>query len=248
MIIFAGLFGLIVGSFLNALLFRWGTGAKVWHGRSRCMRCGHVLGALDLVPVFSFLFLRGRCRYCRAAISWQYPAVEALAALLFVGVYALNPAPAPFIFWSVVWMALLFVAVYDLRHQIILPSFSLFLAALALVYVWTLGFGVWNFAAGFLLAAPLFLLSLVSRGRWMGWADSGLELSLGWLLGLTAGLTALMLAFWTGAAVGIALLSLSKKVTIGSEVPFAPFLILGTAIAYFFHVDFFFTLPLLFSF
>lgn len=80
----------------------------------------------------------------------------------------------------------------------------------------------------------------------MGWGDSGLELSLGWLLGLTAGLTALVLAFWIGALVGIALIILKKGLTIKSEVPFAPFLVLGALIVHFFHVDFFTTLPLLF--
>ena len=102
---------------------------------------------------------------------------------------------------------------------------------------------LWMLAAGPLLALPLFLLSLVSRGTWMGWADSLLELSLGALLGLSMGATALMLAFWSGAIVGVALLLLSRvhffRYTIKSEMPFAPFLILGVALAYFFHVDFF---------
>jgi len=95
------------------------------------------------------------------------------------------------------------------------------------------------------LALPLFLLSAVSKGRWMGWADSVLELSLGAFLGLSAGATALMLAFWSGAIVGILLLILPRifsrlhffRYTIKSEMPFAPFLVLGAALAYFFHVD-----------
>ena len=80
----------------------------------------------------------------------------------------------------------------------------------------------------------------------MGWGDSALELSLGWLLGLSVGASALVLAFWSGAAVGIVLMVLSKRYTMKSELPFAPFLVLGALAAHFFHVDFFATLPLLF--
>ncbi len=100
--------------------------------------------------------------------------------------------------------------------------------------------------AGPLLASPLFLLSLFSGGRWMGWGDSALQLGLGWLLGLTAGLTALMIACWTGGIVGIILAASSKRYTMKSEVPFAPFLIWGAACAYFLYVDLFQTLPALF--
>ena len=102
---------------------------------------------------------------------------------------------------------------------------------------------VWALAAGPLLAAPLLFTSLISGGTWMGWGDGALELSLGWFLGLSAGLSALMLSFWIGAVVGILLLLVSRLgffgYTIKSEMPFAPFLVLGAALSHFFHVDFF---------
>ena len=231
---FAAGLGLILGSFLNALLFRFNTGKSALRGRSACVRCGHGLGALDLVPVLSFLSLRGRCRYCRAAISWQYPLVEAGAAALSALTYLQNPDPAWFLYWLAVWLILLFVMVYDLRHKIIPWSASLSLIALACVYAWF--FGTWW---GVALAAPLLLISLVSGGRWMGWGDGILEVSLGLLLGVTAGLTAMMIAFWTGALVGIALIWAQRSVTMKTEVPFAPFLIFGAWAAYFLHVDLF---------
>ncbi len=216
------------------------------HGRSRCMRCDHTLSALDLVPLVSYLVLRGRCRYCGTHISAQYPLVEAAAALLGAGVFVLNPTPLMFALWFLAWMTLLFVVVYDLRHFIIPWSCSGLLAILGLIHVWILGFDIWSLSAGLLLAAPLLLLSLVSRGTWMGWGDGALQLGLGWLLGFTAGLTGLVLAFWSGAAVGIVILLLKKGYTMSSELPFAPFLILGAGVAYFFHVDIFKTLPALF--
>jgi len=161
-------------------------------------------------------------------------------------VYFQHQEPVQFALGLAVWMTLLFIVVYDLRHQIIPWSASGLLAVLSLVHVWTLGFDIWSLAAGPILAAPLLLLSLVSRGRWMGWGDGALQLGLGWLLGLTLGLTAFMLAFWAGAVVGVLLILFSKRVTMKSEVPFAPFLIFGAACAYFLHVDFFSSLTLFF--
>lgn len=247
----AGL-GTILGSFLNALLFRFNTGKSVLKGRSACMRCGHTLSALDLVPLASYLFLRGRCRYCHAKISWQYPAVEAAAGLLAVLVYLETGLTVWFLYWLAVWLVLLFVVVYDLRHYIIPWSASLTLMALALVgvlfaYAGQPGGAMGEWWAGPVLGVPLLLISLVSGGRWMGWGDGFLELSLGWFVGISMGLTALLIAFWAGAVVGIVLLIMVKnRYTMSSEVPFAPFLILGCAAAYFLHVDLFPYLTLLF--
>ncbi len=251
-LVLVGGVGLIAGSFLNALSFRFNTGTSVLRGRSACMRCGHTLGALDLVPVLSYAFLRGRCRYCRTRISVQYPAVEAAAAAVAVVAYSSSPEPLWFAYWFVVWMTLLFVLVYDLRHKIIPWSASLTLMALSLggvlLGLWGQGGGAWGtWWSGPVLALPLLLLSLISGGRWMGLGDGFLELSVGWLLGLTAGLTALMIAFWSGAVVGLVLLALAKnRYTMKSEVPFAPFLIMGAWCAYALHVDLFSSLPLLF--
>ena len=246
LVVGAGLLGAILGSFLNALLFRYNTGRSVLRGRSQCMHCAHALGTLDLVPIISYLALRGRCRYCGCRLSVQYPLVEATGVALGVLVYLQHPEPAAFVLWLAAAMTLLFIFVYDLRHKIIPWSASGVLAALALIQIFNFQFSIFNLAAGPLLALPLFLISVVSGGRWMGWGDSALELGLGWLLGITAGLTALVLAFWIGAAVGIALTVARRGYTMKSEVPFAPFLIAGAALALFLDVDIFQTLPVLF--
>ncbi|HYF13003.1 MAG TPA: prepilin peptidase [Candidatus Paceibacterota bacterium] len=247
------LLGAILGSFINALTFRFNTGRSAVVGRSRCMHCRHELGFFDLVPILSYVLLQGRCRYCGAKISIQYPLVESAAALLALLVYTVHPYPPAFVFWLMVVLVLLFIVVYDIRHTIIPWSASMLLIALALfnlfVHVESAPIiiaspDLYNFIAGPVLAFPLILLSFISGGRWMGWGDGVLELSLGWLLGITAGFTALMLAFWIGAFVGIVLLILKRGFTIKSELPFAPFLIFGALIAHFFHVDFFNTLPL----
>ncbi|MEI7720212.1 MAG: prepilin peptidase [bacterium] len=254
--VFVFCFGAIWGSFLNVLLFRFNTG-RGQGGRSACMRCGHTLTLLDLFPIFSFLFLRGKCRHCGTRISFQYPLVELAAALLSLGVFFLYPAPLEYVLHFTLWLTILFIVVYDLRHTIIPWSASVVLMVLSLVSILasSLSFSLlfhpslflnfssllWALVAGPLLALPLFLLSFVSGGRWMGWGDWPFELSLGWLLGLSAGTTALFLAVWSGAAVGLVLMTLSKRVTMRSEIPFAPFLALGALIVFFFHVNFFTT-------
>jgi len=254
--------GLIAGSFLNALSFRFHTGTSIMHGRSRCMRCGHTLSTFDLVPVLSYLFLRGRCRYCGVGISAQYPVVEAVAGALSLGVYLINPTPLAYAFWFFVWMLILFIVVYDIRHTVIPWSCSLLLIALSLAYVFaTGGLASDQLFAGPILAAPLLLVSLISQGMWMGWGDGIFELSFGWLLGLLPGLSALMIAIWSGALIGVLLIVVERIIarltprhasrkskwgfTMRSELPFAPFLALGAAVCYFFNVDLFSQLAIL---
>jgi leader peptidase (prepilin peptidase)/N-methyltransferase len=241
----AAVLGLILGSFLNALLYRYNTGRSALRGRSACMHCSHELGFFDLVPVLSYLWLRGRCRHCGCRISVQYPLVEATVAVLAVLIYLRESDPLQFALTFAIALVLVFVFVYDLRHQIIPWSASGALAVLGLLHVWSAGASSLDFAAGPLLAAPLFILSLVSRGTWMGWGDSALMLGLGFFLGLTAGLSALVMAFWAGALVGIGLMLARTRYTMKSEVPFAPFLIFGAACAYFLNVDLFTSLPAL---
>ncbi len=256
LLVAAILLGSILGSFLNALLFRFNTGRSVLRGRSACMQCGHTLSAADLVPVFSYIYVRGKCRYCHSKISWQYPVIELLAAALAGVVYVQHGLSFTAILSLVVWLVLLFLVVYDLRHQILPWSALGLLAALGLVLIFLQGFSWLAVLSGPVIAAPFLLLALVSGGRWMGWGDAPLGLGLGWFLGLTAGLTAVVLAFWIGAAVGVALVLSSKRVVAGksggqsgytmkSEVPFAPFLVAGAACTYFLHVDFFQILPAL---
>jgi prepilin signal peptidase PulO-like enzyme (type II secretory pathway) len=245
-LVWVALLGVILGSFLNAIIFRYHSGKSALQGRSACMHCGKVLGALELVPILSYLWLRGRCRHCHARISPQYPLVELGAGVLAVGTWLVVPDPAWFAYYFAIHLLLLFVFVYDLRHKII-PTVALVALAVLTLLPIVAGYAAAPFAlvAGPILALPLFLFSALSGGRWMGWGDAPLMLSLGWLLGLSQGLTAFMLAFWSGALVGIALMLLAKGYRMKSELPFAPFLIGGAWVAYFLHVDFFPLLPLL---
>jgi prepilin signal peptidase PulO-like enzyme (type II secretory pathway) len=129
----AAIFGLIIGSFLNVVALRLHTGRGIG-GRSHCMSCGRTLRWYELVPVFSFLIQQGRCRHCSSRISWQYPLVEALTALLFAGVIAWVTDPVRAVVWMIVVSLGMVVALYDVRHRMIPvePLIGLCIGALAL--------------------------------------------------------------------------------------------------------------------
>lgn len=252
--VFLAALGLIVGSFLNVVVCRHGTGRSVG-GRSGCLSCGRRLGALELVPVVSWAAQRGRCRGCGAKVSAQYPLVELGGALAFWLAYRSHPflsagAPhiaelAAFVFGAAALSALVAAVAYDVRHKIIPDRFSLFLGVAALARILALGAGygapvsawVLALAAGPAMALPLYLLWAVSRGRWMGLGDPKIALGLGWLVGLSGAIVALFLAFLVGAAWGVLALAAERVgrrrgLTLKSEVPFAPFLAAGAAIAF----------------
>lgn len=242
--------GTILGSFINALAFRHNTGKSMW-GRSGCITCGMALKSQDLVPVVSFLFLRGRCRGCGARISWQYPIVEVLGGVIAVLAYTQTNNPIHFTLSMGFFMVLLFIAVYDLRHTIIPDQFVVALVVSALLFhsiSETGGFSLPDpgyLFSGIILALPLVLIWLLSKGRAMGLGDGKLMFAIGFFLGISQGASAFLLSFWIGAVVGILLLlsarthKKGRQVTMKSEVPFGPFLVLGAGIAYFFDVTFF---------
>ena len=227
--------GLIVGSFLNCIIYRLEKGEGFLTGRSYCPQCKKKLGILDLIPIFSFLFLGGRCRYCKERISWQYPLVEIFTGLIFVLVLNFQISTTQFFFLLAVSSMLLVIFVYDLKHYLIPDKIIYSAIILALLYQ---GFTGWTFLlnplyAGFLAAGFFLAIVLVSRERWMGLGDVKLGFLMGILLGWPDVLAALFLAVFTGAIIGIGLIISGKK-GLKSEVPFGPFLVAGTFAALFF--------------
>ena len=237
--------GLLVGSFLNVVILRMNTGRSVVTGRSKCARCNRTLAWYELVPVLSFLVLRGKCRQCRIPISFQYPLVELLTAIVFVVSYTkivihggfTTLAWVSFFFTLVVASLLLVMTVYDLRHKIIPDSIVYPFILLALASVVWKTFTVPQFSItgaivdGVIVALPFFLLWYLSKGRVMGFGDVKLALGIGWLVGLSIGFGSILLAFWIGAVVGLLLLGVTRKYGMKSEIPFAPFLVSGLFIA-----------------
>jgi|SRR3989339_182657 len=251
-------FGLILGSFLNVVIIRLNTRESFFGslgGRSGCMSCQNKLTWYELIPVFSFLGLRGRCKNCRNKISLQYPLVELMSgfifALLFLklqDIFFLNTFDFSFTyaFYAFIFSLLIVIAVYDLKHKIIPDILSLVLGLLALAGLFflqtdgSLSFSphlptLLEFFSGPIIAVPFVFFWLVSSGRWMGLGDAKLAISLGWLLGLVGALSATVFAFWIGSVAGLSLVIFShKKHGMKSEIPFAPFLVLGTLLVFLF--------------
>lgn len=236
------LFGLIVGSFLNVLIYRFNTGQTIT-GRSRCFSCNKKLKPKHLIPVFSFLIQKGKCAHCGSGIAWQYPAVELATGLLFVLAGYLATSVFSFVWFSFIFSILLVITVYDLRHKII-PDFYvyLFIATTLIyqIYLWWAGIGTFSdFIIGPCVALFFASLWFVSKGRWMGFGDAKLVLGIGFFLGFPEALWAVLLAFWIGGFVGIVLLlGRARGATMKSELPFAPFLVLGTLLSFFANTHF----------
>jgi prepilin signal peptidase PulO-like enzyme (type II secretory pathway) len=246
--------GTIIGSFLNVVVLRYNTGVSIARGRSFCFSCGKKLSWSELVPVLSFLFQKGKCCGCKSKISWQYPVVEVLTGLLFLAIFLkYGLEPISLLIGFILVSVLIAITVYDIRQKIIPDGLVVIFSIVSLIntiFIADVNL-FWFLIAGPLLALPLFLIWLFSGGRAMGLGDPKLVLGIGWFLGPIYGLSALVLAFWIGAIYGLLMMLLSKlnfskiKLNYKSEVPFAPFLILGFLLVFFFGFDVFNLLPLL---
>lgn len=226
-IAFFFILGIVIGSFLNSVIYRLTINESVANGRSRCFSCQHLLGFFDLVPLASFMWLSGRCRYCQAKISWQYPMVELATGLGFASLYSF------FVGWQlavglVLLVFSLVVFVYDLRYYLVAEKVVwpiILIMALVNLFVFKLDWSMLAFGAA-LIVLFFWLQIVVSGGRWLGWGDVLIGLWLGVSLGWPKVLIALVLAYWLGALVGLVLIALGRK-DFSSRIPFGPFLLLG---------------------
>jgi prepilin signal peptidase PulO-like enzyme (type II secretory pathway) len=241
------LFGVIIGSFLNVVSLRFNTGVGIG-GRSKCMNCGSTLTWKELIPLFSFLFQKGKCKECKSNISWQYPLVEFLTGIIFVLILVQFPPTSPTtavttVLYLIASCLLIVMTVYDIKHKILPDPFVYTFATIALITLFVGGtswFHTPSFSqliAGPLLALPFALIWLFSKGTWMGLGDAKLVVGIGWMLGIAGGLNALILAFWIAAAVSVTWLLITyRKLKPRTEVPFGPYLILGMYLVLLFHV------------
>lgn len=245
LIVLLAVVGLSLGSFINALVWRIHEHKDWIRGRSECINCQHNLAPLDLVPLVSWLLLRGKCRYCHKNISLQYPVVELLTPLLFILFYLFWPVGLSsvnqwvvFGGWLMMLVGLVALAVYDLRWMILPNGLMIYLTFLAVtitaINLLTAGFnwyGLLDTILGALIGGGLFyILFQVSSGKWIGGGD----VKLGFVLGLLAGsaqrsFLMIFLAALAGCLVSIPFLMLGK-LSKKSTIPFGPFLIIGLLI------------------
>ena len=252
LLFFVFIFGLVIGSFLNSVIYRLFKRESLW-GRSYCPYCHHRLAWYDLIPLLSFVLLKGRCRYCHKKISWQYPLVESITGLLFLFIFiSVFPNLQSFLLASTyslirlvylltIISLLIVIFVYDLKHYIIPDKIVVSGILLILFYRFLNLFKFHSLSAksfvylvifSFIISLIFWLIWFFSKGRWMGLGDAKLVFLLSLFLNPGQDLVALFFAFSLGAIIGLILIGLKKK-RMKSELPFGPFLITGTFIALF---------------
>ena len=261
-------YGLIFGSFINALVWRLHEQNKrrpqtarlqskkakqkpqqpaassqqlsILHGRSMCPNCRHTLAAKDLVPVLSWLSLKGRCRYCRKPIAAQYPIVELITGLLFVVFYLGWPFSLSglhlvwFLYGLVYIVFFVALAVYDFRwfllpDRLVFPLIAISASQVLLTSVWQGSLGVlWMPLMGAALYFGLFwLLYQLSDGKWIGGGDVKLALALGLIAGSPLkAMLALFIASLLGTLVSLPQI-LGGKRGLKQHIPFGPYLLVG---------------------
>lgn len=237
------LFGLCVGSFLNVVVYRLNHGLSPFQGRSFCPKCRKKILWYDNLPLISFVFLKGKCRFCHSPISFQYPLVELFTSILFVitSFLLINKTGGLLIINFELWIKLFYylfitasliaIFVSDLRYQTVLDEVVLFGIIIAFLYSFFEG-SLISILSG--LGAGLFFLSLVliTRGKGMGMGDVKLAVLMGLILGFPKIIIALIIAFLTGALVGVILVLVNKK-HFKEPIPFGPFLTGATWISLF---------------
>lgn len=254
---------------------RYNTGLSFFKGRSICFSCNMELYNKDLVPIFSFLFLKGKCRHCQSKIPKSAFIVEILMGVLSVlaafksGFLSLElralslEEAVGYLLITAIFAVILLISIYDLKHFIIPDSFLISLFVFSFIYI--LFFPSFHFSlllatgylllinlvSGSILALPFFLIFLFSKGTWFGFGDVKYILVLGFLLGFAQGLSAVVLAFWIGAVFSLLVILIKKvkphislplftnNLTIKSEIPFGPFLSIGTIASFCLNFDFF---------
>ena len=233
----AFIIGTAFGSFLSVVVYRLHSGEKgIVRGRSQCPACKTKLKWFHLIPIFSWLYLRGRCNDCGKKISSHYFVMELVTGLLFAFSYLQWGQDLQLLaFYLIEICFMLAIFFYDLMYKEIPDRLSLPAIVIAIVGVLALQILNWQeVLAGGLLVGGFFLAQFVlSKGRWIGGGDIRLGALIGVLLGWKMGLAALAIAYITGGLISIFLL-LKVKITKNSEIAFGPFLVTGALVVLFF--------------
>jgi leader peptidase (prepilin peptidase)/N-methyltransferase len=243
--IFIFIIGISVGSFLSVVIYRIREGKKgIFLGRSLCLHCKKILSVRDLIPLFSYLFLKGKCRYCLKKITPHYLFLELTAGLVFLFIFLKFPfivengtfsnfvldfqMLAKFLFYLLCSTLFIGIFFYDLQYMEI-PDIFLF----SLLFITLIGGLVFNGnIIDLLIALGISLVFfggqiLLSKGKWLGEGDLYLGLSMAFLLGWKLLLIAIILTYLLGAFVSVFLI-IGKHLKGKSKVPFAPFMVMGS--------------------
>lgn len=223
------LLGAVLGSFANVCIWRLPRGESIIWPPSHCPRCQKKLSPWQMVPILSWLLLKGKCGHCGGRISLRYPLVETTTAVIFAAIgYTWGPSVLS-LQYCILSLALIISVATDFSHREIPDQVSLGAAAvLALIALPLAQWG--NLLGGIMLFGILFLIAVLSKGG-MGGGDIKLVLAIGLSLGWQLGLLALALAVFAGGVLAIFMLLMGQR---KKALPFAPFLAIGAWLAMFF--------------
>ncbi|MFC5528549.1 prepilin peptidase [Cohnella yongneupensis] len=231
--------GLLIGSFLNVVAIRVLAGQSIAYPPSRCAKCEHTLGSLDLVPVFSYLFLRGLCRYCKDPISARYPIGELATGILFAITYLILGLQRELAVALFVTCILIVITQTDLQ-SLRIPNavVAVGIAGAALLRLWSHPLPLWNyFAAMFVGSGILFLIGVITghllKKETMGGGDVKLYAFIGIALGIKLTLLSLFAASVCGLVFSWAR-TLAGQRERDAVIPFGPFIALGALIVYYY--------------
>ena len=242
------LIGLAIGSFLNVVIYRLPIGEGIVIRPSHCMKCENKIKFYDLIPVLSYIFLRGKCRYCGEKISIQYAAVELLTALSFVGIYYRLGWAAPIETIASMVLISMFIAIFfiDLYHYIIPDEIIIFGLITGLIFSILKGFNFnnlslynWSFLTDSFLGAIIGIAAFIGiyiLGLWMmkaeamGMGDVKLMGVVGLYVGFKLTVLSMFLSFIIGSVISLLLIAIRAK-KMKDQIPFGPFIVLGSLIA-----------------
>lgn len=239
MVLFVFIFGLIIGSFVNVLIYRIPRGESIVVPGSYCTSCSHSLKWYDNIPILSYVMLKGKCRYCREKISLQYPIVEALNGILYILLYYTHGPTLEFLFLALISSMLIAIAGTDITAQVVPDGLVIAVFVLSSIekliqhYIFHESVDIKGSILGALFGGALFtVISLISKGG-MGGGDITLISSLGFVLGLEKEILAVFLSFIIGAVSSLFLVGTKAK-SMKDYIPFGPFIILSFFITIFF--------------
>jgi len=254
----AFIFGLLLGSFLNVVILRIPKDESVVFGASHCYACNKALKPWHNIPLISWIFLGGKCAYCKTSISAQYPLIELLSGLIFVTLASKYGINFPIFFIALSFLTLLALSMIDFKYKMIPDSLNLLAIVFAILGAWDLqgvflnlqnalifagGFTLLRFALSYYLTSSVYRAGLKTKTSWnkhydrtpfieaMGEGDIMVAATMGALLGIELTLVAIFLSALLALPVMLAVRGKSAE---EQRVPFVPFLAMATFIVYIF--------------
>lgn len=238
MLILIFIYGLLIGSFLNVCIYRIPKEENIAFPASHCPKCNTPLKWYDNIPIFSYIGLVGKCRYCKSKISPQYPLIELSNAIIYILLFYKFNLTVDFIFYAPIASVLIVITIVDLKEMIIPDSLVLTILILSILHKATnyilhkTPINLLDSLGGLILAGGLFILIiLISKGG-MGGGDVTLIGALGFSLGIKHIFLTMFLSFILGAIISMFLL-ITKIKGKRDPIPFGPFIILGFGITLF---------------